>query len=54
MPKFGLFGELLSWPGKIRAGIGAFVGHGRPDLLDRDETVREWITRILGEEMFLR
>ena len=28
--KFGLAGELLSWPGKIRAAIGAFVGHAPP------------------------
>ena len=28
--KFALFGELLSWPGRIRAGIGAFLGHAPP------------------------
>jgi len=51
--KFGLAGELLSWPGKIRAAIGAFVGHA-PAPEGKDETIREWVTRILGEEVFLR
>ena len=51
--KFGLAGELLSWPGKIRAAIGAFVGHPPPPE-GKDETIREWVTRILGEEVFLR
>jgi oxygen-dependent protoporphyrinogen oxidase len=51
--KFALAGELLSWPGKIRAGIGAFVGH-LPAPEGKDETIREWVTRILGEEVFLR
>jgi len=50
---FGLTGELLSWPGKIRAGIGALVGHAPPPD-GKDETIREWVTRILGEEVFLR
>ena len=51
--KFGLAGELLSWPGKIRAAIGAFAGH--PEAPEgKDETIREWVTRILGEEVFLR
>lgn len=51
--KFAILGELLSWPGKIRAGIGAFVGHApKPD--GKEETIREWVTRILGEEVFLR
>jgi len=57
--KFGLVGGLLSWPGKIRAAIGAFVGHapnpGTPGSSEpKDETIREWVTRILGEEVFLR
>lgn len=51
--KFALVGDLLSWPGRIRAGIGAFIGHApAPD--DKEETIREWVTRILGEEVFLR
>jgi oxygen-dependent protoporphyrinogen oxidase len=51
--KFAFAGELLSWPGRIRAGIGAFLGHAPPPE-DREETVREWVTRTLGEEVFLR
>jgi len=51
--KFGLAGSLLSWPGKIRAAIGAFVGHPPPPE-GYDETIREWVTRTLGEEVFLR
>ena len=51
--KFALLGELLTWPGKIRAGIGAFLGH-LPAPEGKDETIREWVTRILGEEVFLR
>ena len=51
--KFALLGELLSWPGKIRAGIGAFLGHA-PAPEAKEETIREWVTRILGEEVFLR
>jgi protoporphyrinogen/coproporphyrinogen III oxidase len=50
--KFALLGELLSWPGKIRAGLGAFIGHAAPP--EKEESVREWVTRILGEEVFLR
>lgn len=51
--KFALLGDLLSWPGKIRAGIGAFLGHA-PKPENKEETIREWVTRILGEEVFLR
>ena len=51
--KFALVGGLLSWPGKIRAGIGAFLGHAPPPD-DKEETIRGWVTRILGEEVFLR
>ncbi len=54
--KFALAGELLSWPGKIRAGIGAFLGHLPPpeDNRGKEETIRDWVERILGEEVFLR
>ena len=51
--KFGLAGERLSWPGKIRAAIGAFVGPPPPPE-GYDETIREWVSRTLGEEVFLR
>lgn len=51
--KFALVGDLLSWPGRIRAGIGAFLGHASPPE-DKEETIREWVTRTLGEEVFLR
>jgi oxygen-dependent protoporphyrinogen oxidase len=51
--KFGLVGDLLSWPGKIRAGMGAFLGHPPPPE-GKEETIREWVSRILGEEVFLR
>jgi len=51
--KFGLLGDLLSIPGTIRAGIGAFLGHPKAPE-GKDETIREWVTRTLGEEVFLR
>eukprot|EP00571_Detonula_confervacea_P010402 CAMPEP_0172302874 /NCGR_PEP_ID=MMETSP1058-20130122/4513_1 /TAXON_ID=83371 /ORGANISM="Detonula confervacea, Strain CCMP 353" /LENGTH=576 /DNA_ID=CAMNT_0013013523 /DNA_START=56 /DNA_END=1786 /DNA_ORIENTATION=- len=51
--KFGLAGDLLSWPGKIRAGIGAFVGHmAAPE--NKEETIQDWVQRILGDEVFYR
>lgn len=53
MCSFLLSGELLSWPGKIRAAIGAFLGHPPPPE-GKEETIREWVTRVLGEEVFLR
>ena len=51
--KFGLVGDLLTWPGKIRAAVGAFLGHPPPPE-GKEETIREWVTRTLGEEVFLR
>lgn len=52
---FALKGQLLSWPGKIRAGIGAFIGHASPLPDDeKEETIQEFIIRTLGEEVFLR
>ena len=65
--KFALVGDLLSWPGKIRAGIGAFIGHAPPPSSTSsssssstgggekvEETIKEWVTRILGDEVFHR
>ncbi|KAL9182359.1 hypothetical protein ACHAXT_013011 [Thalassiosira profunda] len=51
--KFGLAGDLLSWPGKIRAGIGAFLGHF-PAPEGKEETIQDWVRRILGDEVFYR
>jgi len=51
--KFGLVGGLLSVAGKARAALGAFVGHPFPPD-GKEETIREWVTRTLGEEVFLR
>jgi len=52
--KFGLMGDLLSWPGKIRAAVGALAGHAPPPADGTEETIRDWVTRILGEEVFAR
>jgi oxygen-dependent protoporphyrinogen oxidase len=51
--KFALLGQLLSWPGKIRAGIGAFLAHSAPPE-NKEETIRQWVERILGDEVFQR
>lgn len=50
---FALRSELLSWPGKIRAGIGSFLGHMKADE-NKEETIQDFILRTLGEEVFLR
>ncbi len=59
--KFALAGDLLTWPGKIRAGMGAFLGHlpppssnGGDDVNAKEETIKEWVIRILGDEVFYR
>lgn len=47
LPKF----NLLSIPGAIRAGLGA-AGFVWPNLSGKDETIKEFITRHLGAEVF--
>lgn len=47
-----VFGDFLSLPGKIRAGLGA-AGLKDP-LPETEESVRDFVTRNLGEEAFER
>jgi len=51
-PADAVFGDFLSFPGKIRAGLGA-IGIKDP-MPDREESVKEFVTRNLGEEAFER
>lgn len=51
-PADAVFGDFLTLPGKIRAGLGA-VGI-RPPRPDREESVKEFVSRNLGTEAFQR
>jgi protoporphyrinogen/coproporphyrinogen III oxidase len=48
-----VFGDFLSFPGKIRAGLGA-VGLFKAPPPSKEESVKEFISRNLGEEVFYR
>lgn len=51
-PADAVFGDFLTFPGKIRAGLGA-IGI-RPPPPDKEESVKEFVSRNLGEEAFGR
>ena len=51
-PADAVFGDFLSLPGKIRAGLGA-IGI-KPPPPDKEESVAEFVSRNLGDEAFQR
>lgn len=52
-PVSAVIGDFLSFPGKIRAGLGA-VGLFKAPPPGNEESVKEFISRNLGEEVFYR
>lgn len=52
-PADAVFGDFLSLPGKIRAGLGA-VGLRPPLPEGKEESVKEFVSRNLGPEAFER
>eukprot|EP00933_Yihiella_yeosuensis_P063118 TRINITY_DN66188_c0_g1_i1.p1 TRINITY_DN66188_c0_g1~~TRINITY_DN66188_c0_g1_i1.p1 ORF type:complete len:609 (-),score=135.42 TRINITY_DN66188_c0_g1_i1:179-2005(-) len=52
-PADAVFGDFLSLPGKIRAGLGA-IGLLKDPMPETEETVKDFVTRNLGEEAFQR
>eukprot|EP00435_Cladocopium_sp_Y103_P043316 s430_g12.t1 len=61
-PADAVLGNFLTWPGKIRAGLGAVgikercisnvVRFGEP-MPEKEESVKEFVTRNLGEEVWV-
>lgn len=52
-PLTAVFGDFLSFPGKIRAGLGA-IGLFNAPAPDKEENVKEFISRNLGPEVYYR
>ena len=52
-PLTAVFGDFLSFPGKIRAGLGA-VGLFNAPPPGKEENVKEFISRNLGPEVYYR